>query len=120
MRHSCRALTKPFIYEVILRLRSRYHLIVQDKNSSILAYVAANVRRLRTEQGMSQQMLADEAEISIVSMYRVEHGLLNITVTVLDRLARALGVEPAALLAPARLESRPRGRPKEQAKAKKR
>ena len=55
--------------------------------------VAWNLRRLRVKQGLAQEALAVDAEIDRTYVSRLERGMENPTVGVLDRLARALGVE---------------------------
>lgn len=54
--------------------------------------VAWNVRRLRVERGIAQEALAVDAEIDRTYVGRVERGLENPTVAVLERLAAALEV----------------------------
>ena len=53
------------------------------------ALVARNIRRLRVERGLSQEMLAVDAGIDRTYVSRLERGLENPTVTVLEKLARA-------------------------------
>jgi transcriptional regulator with XRE-family HTH domain len=54
---------------------------------SIIAY---NVRRLRVAKGVSQENLAIDASIDRTYMSRLERGIQNPTVDVLERLAKAL------------------------------
>jgi transcriptional regulator with XRE-family HTH domain len=54
------------------------------------ALVARNLRRLRVRQGLSQENLAVDAEIDRTYVSRLERGLENPTVAVLERLADAL------------------------------
>lgn len=60
--------------------------------------VGRNVRQARKAVGLSQEALADEAGIDRTYVSGVERGVRNPTVTILDRLAKALGVTPADLL----------------------
>jgi transcriptional regulator with XRE-family HTH domain len=53
------------------------------------ALVARNIRRLRVAQALSQQMLAVDAGIDRTYVSRLERGLEDPTVTVLEKLARA-------------------------------
>jgi transcriptional regulator with XRE-family HTH domain len=54
------------------------------------ALVARNIRRLRVAKGLSQELLAVDAEIDRTYVSRLERGLENPTVAVLERLAKAL------------------------------
>ena len=56
------------------------------------ALVARNIRRLRVANGLSQEVLAVDAEIDRTYVSRLERGLENPTVVVLERLAKALSV----------------------------
>ena len=60
--------------------------------------VGANVRRLRKERALTQEDVAHRAEISVRYLSSVEAGRENVTVAVLERLARVLGVNAASLL----------------------
>ena len=59
------------------------------------ALVARNIRKLRVQRGLSQEVLAVDAEIDRTYVSRLERGLENPTVAVLARLAAALsaGIE---------------------------
>ena len=61
--------------------------------------VAVNIRRLRVERGVSQEAFAVDAGVDRTYMSRIERRLENPTVTVLEKIAAALGVEIAALFA---------------------
>jgi transcriptional regulator with XRE-family HTH domain len=57
------------------------------------ALVARNIRRLRVDRGLSQEVLAVDAEIDRTYVSRLERGLENPTVAVLEKLAGALGAD---------------------------
>ena len=57
--------------------------------------VAHNIRKLRVGRGLSQESLAVDASIDRTYVSRLERGLENPTVVVLERLAAALGSEIA-------------------------
>lgn len=54
------------------------------------ALVARNIRRVRVARGLSQEVLAVDAQIDRTYVSRLERNLENPTVAVLDRVARAL------------------------------
>jgi transcriptional regulator with XRE-family HTH domain len=55
--------------------------------------VGLNLQRLRRQRGLSQEELADLAEIHQTYLSGVERGKRNPTVTVLQRIAQALGAD---------------------------
>jgi transcriptional regulator with XRE-family HTH domain len=57
-----------------------------------------NVRRLRTEKGWSQEDYADRAGIHRTYVSDIERGARNPTVTVVEKLAKPLGVQTGSLL----------------------
>ena len=54
--------------------------------------VARNLRKLRVARGISQEALALEAGVDRTYVGRLERGLENPTVAVLERLANRLGI----------------------------
>lgn len=60
--------------------------------------LARNVRRLRTERGLSQEVLADEVGLRQAQVSEIESGANNITLDNLHRLAVVLGVRPCELI----------------------
>ena len=59
---------------------------------------AGNVRRLRTERGLSQEELAEVAGVHRTYIGMLERGEKNVTIYNIERIARALDVPPASLL----------------------
>jgi transcriptional regulator with XRE-family HTH domain len=60
--------------------------------------LARNLRKLRQAQGLSQEELAHRAEIDRTYISALERSVYAAGIDVVDRLARALGVEAADLL----------------------
>lgn len=60
--------------------------------------VGANLRRAREELGISQEDLADRAGLHRTYVSGVERGVRNPTVTVLEKLAKALKIKSSTLL----------------------
>ncbi len=56
-----------------------------------------NLKRLRKEQGLSQEQLAIEAEISTTNLRTIEHGLGNPTTKTAEKLAQSLHTDLASL-----------------------
>lgn len=77
--------------------------------------IAANVRRIRVELGISQERLAFDAGVDRSYLGGMERGEANPTVEILDRIAATLGVPLADLFsevdeADAQLPGLPPGR----------
>ena len=60
--------------------------------------MAMNLRRKRHDQQMTQEELAKRAGLSTRYVGAIERGDVSASVTVLGRIAEALGVEPGKLL----------------------
>ena len=69
-------------------------------SNQVLEHVAANLRRLRDGQGLSQQALADAAGVSR-TIAGLEAGDANISLAKLSLIATALGANFTALVSPA-------------------
>jgi transcriptional regulator with XRE-family HTH domain len=59
--------------------------------------VARNIRRLRLERGLTQEELAARIRITRNYVGMIERQESSPTVEVLERIAKALGIEPARL-----------------------
>ena len=55
--------------------------------------VGLNLQRLRREAGLSQEELADRSRVHQTYLSGVERGVRNPTVSVLQRIAQALGLD---------------------------
>lgn len=67
--------------------------------NDVLAAFGQAIRRLRVERGLSQEALAEAASIHPRYLSDVERGRRNIAMVNVDRLASALGVDLATLMA---------------------
>lgn len=63
------------------------------------AIVGRNVRHFRQERGLTQEQLAFEARLDLTYVGGIERGRRNPSLLVMARLADALGVGPADLIA---------------------
>ena len=73
--------------------------------ASLRQQLGRAVRRLREEQGLSQEAFAAVAKVNRTYVGRVERGQPNISLDNIERIARALGISAAALLAEAEREA---------------
>lgn len=60
--------------------------------------LGSNLRRLRMERELSQEAFADLARIHRTYVSDIERGFRNPTISVVQRLGDALGIEAADLL----------------------
>lgn len=60
--------------------------------------MAVNLRRIRHDKKMTQEELADRAGLSARYIGAIERANKSASVTVLGRIAEALGVEAAVLI----------------------
>jgi len=83
-----------------------------DPISGGIRSIAANVRRIRERQGISQGALAEAAGVDAKSIQLLERGTGNPTARLLIAVASALGVSTGSLFKVAKMEPRPAGRPR--------
>ncbi len=69
--------------------------------------VARNLRRLRVQRSLSQEGLAVDAKVDRTYVSRLERGIENPTVGVLERLAKALNADMAEFFDQARVARGP-------------
>jgi transcriptional regulator with XRE-family HTH domain len=70
------------------------------KTGPLQGVIAANIKRLRTATGYSQEELAHVCGYHRTYVGMIERGERNISIATLEALATALGVEPHQLLLP--------------------
>lgn len=71
---------------------------------TLRARLGRAVRRLRKEAGFSQESFADRCRVHRTYMGSVERGETNISLDNIERIAKALGLTAASLLAEAERE----------------
>lgn len=67
----------------------------------VLVALGAAIRKARKVRGMSQETLAHDSGVERAYMSAIERGMQNVSVMALVRVASALGLPLAALLASA-------------------
>lgn len=73
---------------------------IKPLQSVLVSVFAENVRRTRQELGLSQEELAERAGVHRTYVGMLERSEKNVTIYNIERIALALGVEPALLLTP--------------------
>lgn len=56
-----------------------------------------NLKNIRTARGLTQEQLADKADVNQATISKIEKGSANVTLDMIQRLATALDVSPAEL-----------------------
>lgn len=72
----------------------------QLKTGAAQVLFAANVRRIRLEKRLTQEQVAEAADLHTNYISSVERGERNISIGNIERIACALGVSMCALLQP--------------------
>ena len=67
--------------------------MINIKNRKLIKAIGNLIRSLRIEKGLSQEQLANEADIPLSQIGRIERGETNPTVSTLFVISEALGVE---------------------------
>jgi transcriptional regulator with XRE-family HTH domain len=73
-----------------------------NKDEDVLTSLGANIRRERTARNITQEKLAELADLNIRTVQKIESGSLNVLITTLVRIQRGLGCKWDRLLPPAR------------------
>jgi transcriptional regulator with XRE-family HTH domain len=69
-----------------------------DRRQSIVVRFGQSVRNLRLRLGISQEELAERADLHRTYISGIERGARNVTLRSIERLAKALGVPTSDLL----------------------
>ncbi|WP_437338469.1 MULTISPECIES: helix-turn-helix domain-containing protein [unclassified Sorangium] len=79
---------------------------------TLLLYIAANIRRHRQKQVMTQEALAERSGVDLRYLQQIESGKKKMSLDALLAIANGLEVAPANLLRPATMPEVKRGRPR--------
>jgi transcriptional regulator with XRE-family HTH domain len=75
----------------------RIELKVTFASVNIKEKFGQRVRELRQQKGLSLEALANKAELDRTYIPSIEKGKRNVSITVIEKLARALNVEISSL-----------------------
>ena len=79
-------------------LRAPHCAVMKAVTETQLQSFGANVRRLRNARGMTQDRLAEKADLNIRTVQKIEAGQTNILITTAARIQSALNCEWAKLM----------------------
>jgi transcriptional regulator with XRE-family HTH domain len=77
-----------------LKFKREEHIV-----SDLLEKIGSRIRTLRAANDLSQQKMAELAEISYKYLGEIERGQVNLSVEILIKISNALHVDPAEILA---------------------
>lgn len=69
--------------------------------------LGAAIRRVRIDSGISQEALARRAKLHRTTMSEIERGMSNVSLDVIERIAKGLGIALSDLVAEAEAQRRP-------------
>ena len=72
--------------------------MINVKNKGLVKAIGEKIRSLRIQKGISQEELANEAEVPLSQIGRIERGENNPTISTLFVIAKALEVELKVLV----------------------
>ena len=62
-------------------------------NNSLKEFVAKQIRHLRLEKGLTQEYLAEKADLGFNYIYRLESKQLNVKIDTIEKIMKALQVD---------------------------
>lgn len=71
---------------------------MKEKDKIRLQKIGANLLRIRTDKGYTQEELSYNSDVDRSKISKIESGQANLVVTTLLDLAEGLGVDPSELL----------------------
>lgn len=72
--------------------------MINVKNKKLIIALGSRIRELRIDKGLSQEELANEADIPLSQIGRIERGETNPTISTLFVISEALGTKLTCLL----------------------
>ena len=72
--------------------------MINIKNKKVVEAIGARIRSLRIDKGLSQEDLANEADVPLSQIGRIERGENNPTISTLYVISEALGIDLKRLL----------------------
>lgn len=84
-----------------------------EQFQQVIDHVARRIGELRTHAGLTQAEVAERIGTTVSNYQRIEHGLQNLTIEIMVRVAGAIGVRTTELFKPLKKPGlkRRRGRP---------
>lgn len=71
---------------------------MNPKDDTTIKNFGAAVRQLRKEKGLTLLQLSERCDVDYTTISKIERGLINTTITMVARIAKALEIKPSQLL----------------------
>ncbi|MFC2116972.1 helix-turn-helix domain-containing protein [Bacteroidota bacterium] len=68
-----------------------------QRHERFISAFGENLRKIRLAKGISQEDLADKADLTLSQVGRIERGVINTSISMVYSLAAALEIEPLEL-----------------------
>lgn len=72
--------------------------MINVKNKKLISLIGNRIRELRIQQNMSQESLANEADIPLSQIGRIERGETNPTISTLYVISQSLNIKLTELI----------------------
>jgi putative transcriptional regulator len=66
--------------------------VVNEQKKKYLKIIGQRVAQFRKKKGISQSQLSDIVELDVMTISRIERGLINISIVNAYNLSKALGI----------------------------
>lgn len=76
---------------------SRFGILINTKDNDYLKEFGKHLKKLREDSGMSQEELANNAEVSLPQITRIERGTVNTTICTIKALAKGLSLKTSEM-----------------------
>ncbi|HMU97364.1 MAG TPA: helix-turn-helix transcriptional regulator [Chitinophagales bacterium] len=78
---------------IYIFIRLIFVIVILIKDKEIMLKFGATLKSIRKSKNLSQQALANNAEIELSQVYRIEKGKINPTLSTISNLAKALEID---------------------------
>jgi transcriptional regulator with XRE-family HTH domain len=83
---------------VVFVLLMDFSPVINIRDKKYLLKFGKNLRKLRDERGLTQEVLNNDAELGKNQVGNIERGEVNVTISTIKAIAKVLKIEPKDLL----------------------
>ena len=70
-----------------------FYCVVYSKNNKFLIAFGENLKKVRKQQGFTQAELANDVDVEISQISRIERGIINTSISNVYEISKALKVD---------------------------